>query len=165
MLAAIRKQLAHDPLVEARNRKPLRPNPLAPWELRVGRLRAFYEVQPPDPQLEALADVVYVLAVGKKGRIVLRIAREVLKKLALSTASRSLAEYASELDDEVILLTKRNRPFAAIVPLRNVDRESLALSTHPGFLALIERSRREVAGGKTLTCRHARRFGKREAST
>jgi len=74
-----------------------------------------------------------------------------MKTLALSTASRSLAEYASELDDEIVLLTKRNRPFAAIVPLRNVDRESLALSTHPGFLALIERSRREVVAGKTLS--------------
>jgi antitoxin (DNA-binding transcriptional repressor) of toxin-antitoxin stability system len=74
-----------------------------------------------------------------------------MKTLALSTASRSLAEYASELDDEVVLLTRRNRPVAAIVPLRNVDRETLALSTHPGFLALIERSRREVAAGKTLS--------------
>ena len=74
-----------------------------------------------------------------------------MKTLALSDASRSLAEYASELDDEVVLLTKRNRPIAAIVPLRNVDRETLALSTHPGFLALIERSRREVAAGKTLS--------------
>lgn len=74
-----------------------------------------------------------------------------MKTLALSTASRSLAEYASELDDEIVLRTKRNRPIAAIVPLRNVDRETLALSSHPGFLALIERSRREVAAGKTLS--------------
>lgn len=74
-----------------------------------------------------------------------------MKTLALSNASRPLAEYASELDDEVVVLTERNRPVAAIVPLRNVDRESLALSTHPGFLALIERSRREVAAGKTLS--------------
>ena len=54
-----------------------------------------------------------------------------MKTLAISTASRSLADYANELDDEVVLLTKRNKPVAAIVPLRNVDRESLALSTHP----------------------------------
>ena len=74
-----------------------------------------------------------------------------MKTIALSAASRPLAAYASELDDEVVLLTQRNRPVAAIVPLRNVDRESLALSTHPGFLALIERSRREVAAGKTLS--------------
>jgi len=74
-----------------------------------------------------------------------------MKTLALSTASRSLAEYAAELDDEVVVLTERNRPVAAIVPLRNVDRESLALSTHPGFLELIERSRREIVAGKSLS--------------
>jgi prevent-host-death family protein len=84
-----------------------------------------------------------------------------MKTLALSTASRSLAEYANELDDEVVLLTKRNRPVAAIVPLRNVDRETLALSTHPGFLALIERSRRQVAAGKTLSLEEMRAALKR----
>ena len=77
LLDAIREQLAHEPLVETRKRKPLRPNPLAPWELRVGPLRAFYDVRP--GKLEALADVVYVLAVGKKERNVLRIAGEVVK--------------------------------------------------------------------------------------
>jgi hypothetical protein len=44
VLEAIRKQLAHEPLVETRHRKPLRPSPLAPWELQVGPLRAFYDV-------------------------------------------------------------------------------------------------------------------------
>ena len=79
-----------------------------------------------------------------------------MKTLALSAASRSLAEYAAELDDDIVVLTERNRPVAAIVPLRNVDKESLALSTHPGFLALIERSRREVAAGKTLSLEEMR---------
>ena len=31
-LAAIERQLTHEPLKETRNRKPLRPNPIAPWE-------------------------------------------------------------------------------------------------------------------------------------
>jgi prevent-host-death family protein len=88
-----------------------------------------------------------------------------MKTLALSTASRSLAEYANELDDEVVLLTKRNRPVAAIVPLRNVDRETLALSTHPGFIALIERSRRQVAAGKTLSLEEMRAALKRRGRT
>ena len=84
LLDAIREQLTHEPLVETRHRKPLRPNPLAPWELRVGSLRAFYDVQPgqgeaPDRELEAPVDVVYVLAVGKKERNVLRIAGETVK--------------------------------------------------------------------------------------
>jgi antitoxin (DNA-binding transcriptional repressor) of toxin-antitoxin stability system len=72
-----------------------------------------------------------------------------MKTLALSAAKRPLSAYAGELGEEVLVLTEGNRPVAAIVPLRNVDRESLALSTHPGFLALIERSRREVATGRT----------------
>src|SRR5713226_5536370 len=43
-LDVIERQLPYEPLVETRNRKPLRPNPIAPCELRVGKLRVFYEV-------------------------------------------------------------------------------------------------------------------------
>lgn len=67
-LAAIEQQLAYEPLIETRNRKPLRPNPIAPWELRVGKLRVFYEVVSGEPGL------VRILAVGKKDRNILRIA-------------------------------------------------------------------------------------------
>ncbi len=44
VLDAIGGQLLHEPLKETRHRKPLRPNPIAPWELRVDQLRIFYEV-------------------------------------------------------------------------------------------------------------------------
>ena len=66
-LAAIDRQLLHEPLKETRNRKPLRPNPIAPWELRVGQLRVFYEVVGAD------RGVVKILAVGRKRRNVLMI--------------------------------------------------------------------------------------------
>lgn len=74
-----------------------------------------------------------------------------MKTIKLSSASRSLAEYASELDEEIMVLTKRNKPIAAIVPLKGVDRESVVLSAHPEFLKLIARARREFATGKTLS--------------
>ena len=45
ILAAIREQLSHEPLKETRNRKELRENPLANWELRCGKYRIFYEVR------------------------------------------------------------------------------------------------------------------------
>ncbi len=67
VLDAIERHLANEPLVETRNRKPLRPNPVAPWELRVGTMRVFYDVSEGAPQL------VRVLAVGVKERNVLRI--------------------------------------------------------------------------------------------
>ncbi len=67
-LEMIEQQLLHDPLVETRNRKPLRPNPVAPWELRIGTLRVFYEVVPGG------SGVVRIMAVGKKKGNVVRIA-------------------------------------------------------------------------------------------
>lgn len=60
VIEAIEIQLTHEPLNETRNRKPLRPNPVAPWELRVDELRVFYDV-PADE-----SEVVYVVAVGEK---------------------------------------------------------------------------------------------------
>ncbi|MGH8565605.1 MAG: type II toxin-antitoxin system RelE family toxin [Gammaproteobacteria bacterium] len=44
MVAEIREQLAHQPNAETKNRKSLRENPIASWELRVGKHRIFYEV-------------------------------------------------------------------------------------------------------------------------
>lgn len=74
-----------------------------------------------------------------------------MKTIKLASASRSLAEYTKELDEEIVVVTERNKPVAAIVPLRNVDRESLALSSHPEFLNIIAQARREFAAGKTLS--------------
>src|SRR5712692_2597711 len=74
-----------------------------------------------------------------------------MKTIPLSRASRPLAEYARELNDDILVLTDAKRPVAAIVPLRAVDRESLGLSAHPEFLELIERSRAQFAAGKTLS--------------
>jgi mRNA-degrading endonuclease RelE of RelBE toxin-antitoxin system len=62
ILDAIEKQLIYEPLKETRNRKVLRPNPLAPWELRIGDLRVFYE-----PAIGAEAQkTIKILAVGRK---------------------------------------------------------------------------------------------------
>jgi mRNA-degrading endonuclease RelE of RelBE toxin-antitoxin system len=72
VLDAIERRLVEQPLKETRNRKPLRPNPVAPWELRVGKLRVFYEVAS-DPAM------VRILAVGKKEQNVLRIGRQEIK--------------------------------------------------------------------------------------
>lgn len=67
VLDSVPRQLEHQPMEVTRNRKPLRPNPLAPWELRIGDLRVYYDVQTePEP-------VVTVRAVGVKDRNRVRI--------------------------------------------------------------------------------------------
>jgi len=59
ILDGIDTQLEHEPAVETRNRKRLRPNDVAEWELRVGRFRVFYDVREE-------VKVVRVEAVGHK---------------------------------------------------------------------------------------------------
>ena len=50
LLETVERQLQYQPNVETRNRKPMRPNPLAPWELRIGTLRVYYDFKD-DPEL------------------------------------------------------------------------------------------------------------------
>ena len=42
--SAMRAQLTYQPMIETRQRKKLRDNPVASWELRVGKHRVFYEI-------------------------------------------------------------------------------------------------------------------------
>jgi len=79
-----------------------------------------------------------------------------VKTIKLSQALRPLAEYAADLRGEIIVLTARNRAVAAIVPLKESDQESLALSGHPEFLELIARSRAEFRRGQTLSLEEMR---------
>lgn len=74
-----------------------------------------------------------------------------MKALELTTATKPLADYANEFGDEVVVLTANNEPVAAVVSLKGVDSESLALSTNARFLAIIEAARREIAAGRTLS--------------
>jgi mRNA interferase RelE/StbE len=59
VLDAIDAQLVYQPDVATWSRKPLRENPVASWELRLGELRAFYNV-------EKATATVRIVAVGRK---------------------------------------------------------------------------------------------------
>jgi mRNA-degrading endonuclease RelE of RelBE toxin-antitoxin system len=45
IMEEIETQLRYEPAVETRNRKRLRPNQLAEWELRSGGFRVFFDVE------------------------------------------------------------------------------------------------------------------------
>ncbi|WP_448545161.1 type II toxin-antitoxin system RelE family toxin [Roseiflexus sp.] len=67
IVEGIEQQLMHEPLREARNRKPMKENTLqAEWELRIGSYRVFYNV-------ETSSTTVVILAVGWKEHNVLYI--------------------------------------------------------------------------------------------
>ena len=50
----------------------MRPNPLAPWELRIGNLRVYFEVEQ-EPETR-----VIILAIGVKERNRERIGKEII---------------------------------------------------------------------------------------
>jgi mRNA-degrading endonuclease RelE of RelBE toxin-antitoxin system len=56
------QQLGHQPTLPTRNRKLLRANAVAPWELRVGDIRVYFDVE------ERPEAIVIVRAVGVKIR-------------------------------------------------------------------------------------------------
>ncbi len=64
-----------------------------------------------------------------------------MKTIEMAKATAPLAEYAQDVDKEPIILTKKGKPIAALVTIKNADLETVTLSTNPKFLALIERSR------------------------
>jgi mRNA-degrading endonuclease RelE of RelBE toxin-antitoxin system len=59
VLDGLEAQLADSPPQQTRNRKPLRPNDLSGWEVRIGPFRAFYDV-------DEDAGKVVVKAIGRK---------------------------------------------------------------------------------------------------
>jgi antitoxin (DNA-binding transcriptional repressor) of toxin-antitoxin stability system len=83
-----------------------------------------------------------------------------MKTLELAKATASLAEYARDVKKEPVVLTSGGKPVAALVAIENADLETVTLSTHPKFLALIERSRaRQKAEGGISSREMRRRLG------
>ena len=71
LLDSAARQLSHQPTLETRHRKRMQPGRegfVAPWELRVGDLRLYYETH------ETPQRLVLVVAVGVKVRNRLRVA-------------------------------------------------------------------------------------------
>jgi mRNA-degrading endonuclease RelE of RelBE toxin-antitoxin system len=66
ILNEVEEQLTEEPLKETRNRKPLRENDLASWEVRIGEIRVFYDVDEDSRE-------VNIKAIGRKEKNTLYI--------------------------------------------------------------------------------------------
>jgi PHD/YefM family antitoxin component YafN of YafNO toxin-antitoxin module len=83
-----------------------------------------------------------------------------MKAMKLPKELQSFLEAAETSKEETLVFTEKKRPVAALVSLRRVDRESLALSTNPEFLKIIETARKEIRAGKTTSLEALeRKFG------
>jgi len=83
-----------------------------------------------------------------------------MKTLELSKATAPLKVYAREVSKEPMIVTIEGKPVAALVAIQNADLETVTLSTHPQFLALIERARaRQKSQGGISSKEMRRRLG------
>jgi mRNA interferase RelE/StbE len=57
VFTGVDQQLMHEPTAETQNRKQMRANPLASWELRLGDLRVYYDVEEQPEQLVKIAAI------------------------------------------------------------------------------------------------------------
>jgi len=74
-----------------------------------------------------------------------------MKTIQMPKELQPLLSFAEASEQDTVVLTEKKRPVAALISLRKIDRESLALSTNPKFWRIIERARKQVRAGQTIT--------------
>ncbi len=80
-----------------------------------------------------------------------------MKAIQLPKELQPFVEVAEAGDEEPVVFTEKKRPVAMLVSLRKVDRESLALSTNPEFLRMIEAARKEIRAGQITSLEEVER--------
>jgi len=75
-----------------------------------------------------------------------------MKTLELTQATATLVDYVQNMGPETHILNINGQPVAALMPLENLDMETISLSTNPEFLAILAESRASLKaeGGITL---------------
>ena len=83
-----------------------------------------------------------------------------MKTLEVSDATEPLRDHARRMGKEAVILTVDGKPVAALLAIENADWETVALSTSPQFVDLIQRSRaRQGREGGIPTDALRRRLG------
>ena len=80
-----------------------------------------------------------------------------MTKVEFKKASGPLSEYAEKARKDPVIVIKRGKPFAAVIPIRNADEETVALSTSRKFVAIIESSRNRVKKEGAISASELRR--------
>jgi antitoxin (DNA-binding transcriptional repressor) of toxin-antitoxin stability system len=73
-----------------------------------------------------------------------------MTRVELTEATAPLADYARKAKRGPVVLTRRGRPVAMLRLLTEEEREDYLVSTHPGFLDLIRRSRESCPPGSGI---------------
>jgi antitoxin (DNA-binding transcriptional repressor) of toxin-antitoxin stability system len=73
-----------------------------------------------------------------------------MTRVELTEATAPLADYARKAKRGPVVLTRRGRPVAMLRLLTEEEREDYLVSTHPGFVELMRRSRETCPAGSGI---------------
>lgn len=89
-----------------------------------------------------------------------------MRAVEIRDAKRPLSEYAKQAYEEPVLVTRRGKPYVVVARAQRLDLEDLAVSTDPGFVAMMERSRRLWKPGTGIPLEEIRgRYGTKPRAT
>jgi len=74
-----------------------------------------------------------------------------MKTMEIPVGQKQLQAAIRRGEQETIVLTRRGKAVAAVVPMKGVDAESLRLSTSKRFLNILRRSFRQLDAGKGIS--------------
>jgi prevent-host-death family protein len=80
-----------------------------------------------------------------------------MTRVEFKNASGPLSDYAEKARKDPVIIVKRGKPFAAVVPIRNADEETVTLSINRKFLRVIERSRARLKKESSIPTGELRR--------
>ena len=89
-----------------------------------------------------------------------------MKTVEMAEATASLSDYARKARKETLIVTRRGKPVAALMPVdARTDLENLVVTTHPTFRTILERSeaRYKTEGGLSTKQVRARLAARRKA--
>jgi len=74
-----------------------------------------------------------------------------MKTMEVPVGQKQLQAAIRQGEEETIVLTRRGKPVAAVVPMKGVDAETLRLSTSRRFMNILRRSFRQLDAGKGIS--------------
>jgi antitoxin (DNA-binding transcriptional repressor) of toxin-antitoxin stability system len=81
-----------------------------------------------------------------------------MKTIDIAQATESLASYVRKAGRESLIVTRKGKPFAELIPIGpETDLENLIVSNDPGFKRMMERSRRLYPAGTGLSTAEVRK--------
>jgi prevent-host-death family protein len=79
-----------------------------------------------------------------------------VKTIEIDKATGTLADCVRAAAKEPLVVTQKGKPVAVLIPLENADFETVALSSNPKFLEIIERSRSRLKAEGGLSSEEVR---------